>query len=160
MRKLIGTFALVLMALGLLVAPASAYTLNADGTGFVGKGEVQTALGLNNNQLQQQAGTLVFTFESTTVSETTWTCDKDNGPQTQERERTTTTETQGVVSSIARERNQITGFNLNGFSSSTSEVTFDGPRVGSCPSGWTAIDTVQGEPELVSSSLKVNGVAL
>jgi hypothetical protein len=46
------------------------------------------------------------------VEETTWTCDRDGGPQTQGRHRTKTN--QGVLDSVARERNQVTGFILAG----------------------------------------------
>jgi hypothetical protein len=35
--------------------------LDADGTGFVGKGDVQTALGWNNQKLQSNATKLAFT---------------------------------------------------------------------------------------------------
>src|SRR5215211_401993 len=108
--------AIVLALAAMLVASTAAVAAvtfdPATGTGFVGKGDVQLALGYNNKQLQDNAASLVFT--ATSVSEQTWVCDRDAGPQTQERTRTTTT--QGVVSNIARERNQITGFNLTGYS--------------------------------------------
>jgi hypothetical protein len=111
------------------------------GTGFVGKGDVQDVFGWNNKQLQDNAGSVQFRFVSEEVTETTWTCDRDAGPQTQERTRTTTTTTQGVVSSTARERNQITGFNLTGYSATPTESsTSEGPPIGSCPTGWTAIN--------------------
>jgi hypothetical protein len=161
MRKLIGTFTLVLMALGLLVSSVgAAVTFDpATGTGFVGKGDVQTALILNNAQMQNTA--VVFTYNATSVSEATWTCDRDAGPQTQERANITTTTTQAVASSIARVKNQITGYNLTGYSSDpivSEEV--EGPAVGSCPTGWTAIDLVVGDPVPTGGGLYVNGVLL
>lgn len=163
MRKITGTFALVLMALGLLVSSVGATVTfdPATGTGFVGKGDVQLALGYNNKQLQDNANNLVFTYESISVTETTWTCDKDSGPQTQERANTTTRTTQGVVSGVARVNNQITGFNLNGFSGTpTSSTTTSGPSVDSCPSSWTAIDKIVGDPVVTGGGLQVNGVVL
>jgi hypothetical protein len=55
----------------------------------------------------------------------------------QERALTTTTTktTTSVVNSIARVKNQITGFNMEGFKSSvsTSDSIVDGPAVNSCP---------------------------
>ncbi len=157
MRKFLGTFGLLVALVALMASSVSAYTLNADGTGFVGKGEVQTALGLNNQQLQ--TGSFAFTYA--VVSETTWTCSRTNlAGREVVQERSTETTTSGIVSSTARERNQITGFNLTGFS--TSSTTVDGPVVGSCPSGsgaaWTFDDNV--ETNVISDALYVNGVRL
>jgi hypothetical protein len=101
---------------------------------FVGKGEVQEALDWNNRQLQTQAGDLEFALVS--VTETTWTCQKDGATNSQERSRETTTA--GVVSHSERERNQITGFWLIGFSGETSVET-GGPALGSCPTGWSEV---------------------
>jgi hypothetical protein len=143
--------------------PASAYTLNADGTGFVGKGEVQLALGLNNAGVQA-LGNPSFTYSSTTVQETSWVCVNERNGNEQERARTTTTKTEGIVSSIARVKNQITGYNLNGFSGSTTTVgSTEGPPIESCPnanSTYALGSTVVGEPTVVSGGLYVNGVLL
>jgi hypothetical protein len=154
-----------LVGIGLIASSAfAAVTFDpATGTGFVGKGDVQQALGLNNNQLQAQAGSLQFASESTVVTERTWVCTNTNNENTQERARETTTTIQGVLSAIARERNQITGFNLTGYSGSPTESSStDGPPVNSCPSGPWTLTTPAGDPEVVSSSsvLTVNGVAL
>jgi hypothetical protein len=66
-----------------------------------------------------------------------------------------------VLSSAERVKNQITGYFLNGFSSSSSTSISEGPAVGSCPTGWTAINLVQEEPVVASGGgLKVNGVVL
>jgi hypothetical protein len=135
----------------------------ATGTGFVGKGDVQLALGLNNPQLQAQAGSLQFASVSTEVTEVSWVCTNDRNENIQERERTTTTSIEGVVSSVARERNQITGFNLTGYSGTpTASSTTEGNPLNSCPSGPWSATTPAGDPVVVSSSsvLTVNGVAL
>jgi hypothetical protein len=119
---------------------------------FVGKGDVQLALGLNNNQLQN--ATLDFAMVS--ESETSWTCQKDGAANTQVRTRTTSTE--GLVSHTERVRNQITGFWLTGVNGSVTVGT-DGPALGSCPNGWTEVpesrETTEG-----GSGITVNGVAL
>jgi hypothetical protein len=144
-------------------SPASAAVTfdPASGTGFVGKGDVQLALGLNNSQLQ--SAVLSFTYESVEVSETSWVCTNvgNKNLQTQERERTTTSTKQGVVSAVARVKNQITGFNLSGYTSSSSSSTADGPKLNSCPTGWE-LTTEAGDAEVLSSEggLFVNGTAI
>lgn len=137
----------------------------ATGTGFVGKGDVQLALGLNNAQLQAQAGSLQFASVSTEVTEISWICTNSNNEHTQPRERTTTNSISGVLASVAREKNQITGFNLTGYSgtpTTTTTTDSDGPAVNSCPSGPWTLTTPAGAPEVISSSsvLMVNGVPL
>jgi hypothetical protein len=129
------------------------------GAGFVGKGDVQLIYGWNNKALQDNAASVRFRASSSTITETTWTCDRDGGPQTQERANTTTTTTEGLVSSIARERNQITGFILSGYNGTPVITTeHDGPAVSSCPTGWSPIDLVVGEPVPVEGGgLQVSG---
>lgn len=159
MRKIRKLYMAIALAMATMVVAAgavfAAVTFDpTTGTGFVGKGDVQLALGYNNKQLQDNANSLVFTVSSET--EQSWTCDRDAGPQTQERAGTTTT--QGVSTSIAREKNQITGFNLNGYSG-TPTTTYDGQgsEAGACPTNWTATN-FQETPG--ASILYVNGVAL
>src|SRR5688572_20585347 len=105
--KTISTFALV--ATLSIIAFAAVTFDPATGAGFVGKGDVQLALGLNNAQVQNANPQFKYNSSSTTVTSYSWTCDKDTGPQTQERanETTTTNSIQGVVSSTARVKNQI-----------------------------------------------------
>jgi hypothetical protein len=128
----------------------------ATGTGFVGKGDVQLVYGWNNKALQDNAGAVQFRASSEVVTERSWTCTNANNESTQERDRTTTTETQGVVSSIARERNQITGFNLTGYSGTPTESSStEGPPVNSCPSGPWSLTSPAGDPTVVSSESHV-----
>jgi hypothetical protein len=124
------------------------------GVGFVGKGEVQEAFGWNNRVLQNNADDVDFQFVSEVVTEVSWTCTNDNNQTTQERERTTTTSIDGLLDSVARERNQVTGFILEGFvgDAQVGEPTTDGPPLNSCPSGPWTLTTPAGEPELVSST--------
>lgn len=128
------------------------------GEGFVGKGDVQTAFGWNNKQLQDNLGGVEFSYaaESTVVTEQSWECTNANNDNIQERERTTTTSssTTGVVSSVARVKNQITGVNLSGWSGTPVVVPgateTEGPRVDSCPSGPWTLTTPAGDPEVIS----------
>jgi opacity protein-like surface antigen len=146
-------------------AAIAAVTFDADtGTGFVGKGDVQMALNMNNRQLQDSADTLEFTYNATTVVETTWDCVNSNNQNIQERSRTTTSSTVGVVDVVARERNQITGFNLKGFDgtpTATSET--EGPKLESCPnanSSFVLGSTTTSGPIPLEGGLYVNGVLL
>lgn len=158
-RKVVVATVAALLVVGMVAGMAFAAVIfdAATGTGFVGKGDVQLVFGWNNKQLQDNAGSVQFRANSTLVTEVSWICTNSNNQQTQERARTTTTTMQGVVSSVARERNQITGFNLTGYSGTpTQSSTTDGPPLNSCPGGpsWT-LTTPAGDPEVVSSSSTV-----
>jgi hypothetical protein len=121
------------------------------GTGFVAKGDVQLAFGWNNRDLQNRAGDVTFAVDKTIVTEVEWTCTRDSGENTQERQRTTTTSKTGVFTSTTRDRNQVTGFLLTGFSSSSTLSTVtEGPALNSCPTFWS-VTSPAGDPVLVSS---------
>jgi hypothetical protein len=158
MKRIAAAAAAAGFALVLSAGSALAYDLDpATGIGFVGKGEVQLAFGWNNKALQDNANLVSFDVSSVTTESSTWTCDRDAGPQTQERSNTTTTTTKGVLESVTRDKKQVTGFLLEGFDGTESvDTESDGPAVGSCPTGWTAIDLVTGEPEVGESSLYVS----
>jgi hypothetical protein len=159
-KKLYAAIALALAAM--LVASTAAIAAvtfdPATGTGFVGKGDVQLALGYNNKQLQDNADSLVFT--ATSVTEQSWVCTNDRNENTQERARTTTT--QGVVSKVDRVKNQITGFILSGYVPGSETSTTDGPPLNSCPSGPWALTSPAGDPVPVEGEggLFVNGVQI
>jgi hypothetical protein len=161
------TLAVALCAAAGITAYA-AVIVDDDGIGFVGKGDVQLKFEWSNAQLQHAVTNNLVKFQisatEVSVTETTWTCDRDAGPQTAERANrtTTTTTTHGLLSSPARLKNQVTGFNLNGFVEGASTVAensvANGPAVGSCATGWTAINMVTSQPVLTSTGgLKVSG---
>ncbi|MBC7291530.1 MAG: hypothetical protein H5T83_09410 [Actinotalea sp.] len=161
---------IILSAAALVVtgaAAASAYTVDDAGHGFVGKGEVQLALGWNNKALQTNAGQVDFFYASETVTEVSWICTNANNEKTQPRSRTTTATVQGLLDAAARDgKQQITGFFLNGFDGVvvTSDPVTAGDPLNSCPSGPWSLTTPAGEPELVSSTgglyVKANGTAV
>jgi hypothetical protein len=163
LRKSMFAGALALAAVSTVAVAAVTFD-SATGTGFVGKGDVQLALGMNNAQVQN--ATLSFTYDSTVVSEVSWICTNDKNEQTQERARTTTSSSTGVVSAVARVKNQVTGYNLNGYQSGSTSSTSstDGPPVDSCPNanGNWSLTTPASDAEVVSSTggLFVNGAAL
>jgi hypothetical protein len=147
----------VLAAVLVLAASAvsAAVTFDAEsGEGFVGKGDVQLVFGWNNKALQDKADDVQFRASSEVVTEVSWTCTNTNNENTQERERTTTTTVEGLVSSTARERNQITGFILSGYDGepTSSDPVTEGPPLNSCPSGPWTLTTPAGDPEVVSTS--------
>jgi hypothetical protein len=163
------TFFTVFAAVAALLAVTAFASVTFDpntGTGFVGKGDVQLVLGLNNAQVQNTPVSFTYSSSSTTVTSYTWTCDRDSGPQTQERANVTTVtnSTQGIVGSLARVKNQITGFNLlgwNGAPTITSTSEHDGNPIGSCPDKWTNLGvTEESTTTPGASGLYVNGVLL
>lgn len=119
----------------LTVAAFATVTFNpANGTGFVGKGDVQTAFGWNNAQLQNNARGLAFQYYSTTTA--TWTCqwvtgEGTRGQRTHTLDRTTIQGLVGAVAHDARTRNQITGFILTGWNG-TPQIIAEGPPLWSC----------------------------
>jgi hypothetical protein len=156
MRKVIGGIvasALVLTVVGTAVA---AWTFNATtGTGFVGKGDVQLVYGWNNKQLQDNAADVKFQATSTVGTYVQWTCTKDND-NTQVRRETTRTETEGVLSSIGRLKNQITGFNLLGYDGSPTigDPQVGGPQLNSCPNSWE-LTIPAGDPQPITDGATV-----
>jgi hypothetical protein len=130
-----------------------------NGTGFVGKGDVQLAFGWNNKQLQDNASGVSFAYSATARYSATcvWvTGEGTRGEHEHTISRTVTSKLVGSVAYDARVRNQITGFNLTGFQ---GEVTSVGkvPEVGgTCPGNgtdgaWTVV-TLSGSEEKLTAS--------
>jgi hypothetical protein len=106
------------------IASASVTVDPTTGIGFVGKGDVQTALGLNNAQMQAQANSLAFTYVKTDTYEivNAWATGNPNNPVSLNSHTvtvTTTVQVNDVIGYDPRHQNQVTGFNLTGF---TSEI--------------------------------------
>lgn len=151
-KRFIGVVAIVgSMLMASTSMAGAAVELNDDGTGFVGKGDVQLVYGWNNKQLQDNAD--MVQFRSTIVSERSWECTNSKNQRVLERERTTTT-TQ-VVSKVDRVRNQITGFILSGYTGPAVTST-EGPPLNSCPSGFWSLTSPAGDPVVLGSSLQVS----
>lgn len=121
------------------VATATITFDSTTGIGFVGKGDVQYTFGGMNNAWAQSVSPFVrFRATSTVVAEQTWECHRfvpGNGNEIiHERTVTTTTASEGVVTTIARLKNQFTGFILAGWDGSvTTSTETDGPALNSCP---------------------------
>jgi hypothetical protein len=107
----------------------------SNGTGFVGKGDVQLAFGWNNAQLQKNAGGLSFTYATEDSYSAVCEWITGEGTRGQKTHDVTHVRTSSVTSQIAydaRVRTQITGFMLRGIESTTEEGSV--PEVdGQCP---------------------------
>jgi hypothetical protein len=135
------------------------------GEGFVGKGEVQEAFGWNNRALQNNADDVQFRYVGTIVEVTdySWTCTNTSNDNTLERGRvvTETTSLQGVFSHTARERNQITGFILDGWDG-TPQMSIttraSGQQLWQCATGWEISDQITdvGDPVETGGGLQAS----
>jgi hypothetical protein len=123
MRKRIALVAVMAMAVGMLAMPASAYEIGE----LISKGEVQSALGFNNNQLQAAAAGKSLVASKTV--EVTWTCSKTNpGQEDREIVQVRNATTTSYATAEARVRTQITGWIVV-----AAETNSDGPTFGTCP---------------------------
>ena len=123
-------------ALAVSTAALATVTFNpSTGTGFVGKGDVQLALGWNNAALQSNAGAVTFTYETQATYDVTCEWDSFNSGH----QKTTihhavhdglSLASRAVFDAATRnnKRGDVTGFNLLGYSSVAP--TGDVPAVG------------------------------
>jgi len=131
-------------------AASAAVTFDAGtGQGFVGKGDVQTALGWNNSKLQANAAAVSFTYDATDTyaAVCTWTTGAGTrGEKTHNVSIPRHSRVESAVAYDARTHKQIDGFILTGFGATTVEGTV--PVVGgACVSEegngndgtWTAV---------------------
>ena len=146
MRKFILTAISALAITGAVAGTASANVAVDNGVGFVGKGDVQTALGYANDAAIQQAvkdGKIKFIaggYTLTTDKDTSWTCSDGS---TQHHHFRTTTIAEGTVNAVARVNGQgkfTNGWDINGITTgvpTTTGVGDDGLRFPSyaCPAG-------------------------
>ncbi|WP_066310410.1 hypothetical protein [Bacillus sp. FJAT-29814] len=164
MKKIFSGLAAGALTLGILASSAfAAVTFDpTTGTGFVGKGDVQTALGYNNAKMQAEAKNLVFTYKSqdTYAITVTWTTGEGTkGEQTHYVTHERSSTVNSGVSYDPRKANQYTGFILTGLEN-TSETGGAIPKVGDVFPGNSG--HVVEEVQLISTTggLYVNGVAI
>ena len=109
------------------------------GIGFIGKGDVQTAFGWNNQKLQANASGVTFTYSTTDTYSATCTFttgDGTPGEQTHNVDIPRHTSVNSAIDYDARVHQQIDGFNLTGLGSTTYDGTV--PVVGgTCVAGPT-----------------------
>jgi hypothetical protein len=149
MNRIIKAAATAATAVAALLATAGAASASVnvtDGVGFVGKGDVQNALGYANDAAIQTAvreGRIKFIgggYTLTTDKDTSWTCSDGS---TQHHHFYTTTIAPGTVNAVARVNGQgkfTNGWDINGITTGTPTTTgvgSDGNRSPSyaCPAG-------------------------
>lgn len=116
-------------------AAMAAVTLDVNGNGFVGKGDVQLAFGWNNAALQSKAADVTFSYNSQDIYdvECYWETETGKGKViVHDINVPKHVNINATVNFDARIKTQITGFNLNGFGD--INVTGTVPVVGdTCP---------------------------
>ena len=134
---------------------AFAYTMDASGNGFVGKGEVQTVLGFNNKQMQANHQLVTFNYvaSSTYQFDCEWTTGEGTkGMKTHVNTKEATTQVNAAVASDSRKTGQWTGWNLLGFAGGALNPVAE-PTDADCGAEGNAMKTiVPGSVELISSS--------
>ena len=137
-----------------LSAPAAlskAVIINADGTGWVGKGDVQTAFAWNNKVMQDRHTQVSFQYDNSVTY--TFACEWTTGEGTRGEKqhvqtKTVTTGVQAAVGSLDRKTGQWTGWFLSGIPSGGAVAEPD------C-SGNEAGDGFSGEKTVVEGSLVI-----
>lgn len=101
------------------------------GTGFVGKGDVQSLYGWNNAGLQANAASVQFAAFGTSVVR--WECTNAKNAHVMVRERVTTGGGLLVHEVRLNPQEGATGFPLLGYAAGVTTPTTDGPALNSCP---------------------------
>ena len=154
-----------------LVSTAALATVTFDpatGLGFVGKGDVQVALNLNNAQMQAKAGSLIFSYDDTAAYEATcsWiTGEGTRGERTHNVSLPRHTRVTDSVSYDARTHKQVDGFILTGLGATSTTGTvpvLNEPCVDDNGDGIAQNGTWSYVSDPISSGgvLSVNGIAL
>lgn len=151
------TFAAIAALSVMSTAALASVTVDSTGHGFVGKGDVQLALGgWNDAALQRNASGVTFTYnvDEQYKYDCTFTVevgrDKHQESRTQNRGKNYAVNATVVYDSRKNNQGKITGFNLNGFGAvtTTGEAPVDG---GSCVGGPLG-DGVISNVELIGTS--------
>jgi hypothetical protein len=133
------------------VASAAYATVSFDpssGTGFVGKGDVQLALGWNNAALQKNAPALKFTYQVQDRYDATceWTTTGSGKTIYHDVTVKNTVQVYDTVSFDARTHQRIDGFILKGFGTVSQNIdppTTGGPCLGAGRQQGTWTDVVE-----------------
>ena len=127
-KLVVGVLAVAICFATSTVAKAEV-TIDENGTGFVGKGDVQAVFDWNNAQLQENAIQVRFRLgESTTYH---WICLNPQGKETGASDQQTTVDSEVAVDARKNKQGQVTGFYLNGFGDTEQS------EIGACSTNWT-----------------------
>lgn len=143
-------------------------TLNDDGTGWVGKGDVQLAFGWNNAAAQRNVNAVSFSFEQTSTYSAVCEWTTGEGTKGEKTHDVTHKRKVAIASSVdyrARMTGQWTGYFLLGFGDMTEEGEM--PVVGgACPGNgghegvWTSVTETSSSPGELFVTFQGNSVAL
>jgi hypothetical protein len=160
MRKLI-IIAASLAALAVPAAGIASVSVEANGNGYVGKGDVQSALKWNNGDFDKNVGSLKFTAGTQTISnQSRWQCSGGEQSRTSTVVQSRTVKATPVLSSNGK---QITGWDLTGFGFQYVSGGYSGaPYNGYCPAGesWVGFLPNVFTTDVTDGGLKVNGIDL
>ena len=133
MKKYIVAIA-ALVALAVPTAALASVAVDANGVGYIGKGDVQSALKWNNGDFDKNVANLKFTAGTQSLStQTRWQCSGGEQSRTSTVVQSRTVKATQVLSSNGK---QITGWNLTGFGFQYVGGGYSGaPYVGYCPAG-------------------------
>jgi hypothetical protein len=121
MRKF--AIAAAVAAAAISSAAMALVTVDSNGYGFVGKGDVQLAFGWNNAAAQRNANAVSFHSQSSTSYEAVCTWTTGENTRGERVHNVTHNRSTAVLSNIAsdpRKTGQWTGYNLNGFGAVTT----------------------------------------
>jgi hypothetical protein len=154
MRKSVSAvLGVVAVAAVVSVAYAEVIFDSGNGTGWVGKGDVQMAFELNNKGMQAVHTSVTFEYDN--LTEYAWQCEWYTGPtlnvQHHSHPQTKTTGVQGSIASDSRKTGQWTGWHLEGFGSELSGTS--GDFTPTCP-GNAEGDGSSGEKTVVEGSVQ------
>ena len=162
MIRIIKIVALAALALLATASVASASVAVDDtGNGYVGKGDVQSALKWNNSDFDKNVANLKFTAGTQSMSnQTRWQCSGGEQSRTSTVVQSRTVNVTPVLSSNGK---QITGWNLTGFGYQYLGGGYSGaPYVGYCPAGESFGGFLPNvfTTDVTDGGLRVNGIDL
>jgi hypothetical protein len=172
MRKLI-IIAASLAALAIPTAAMASVAVDANGSGFVGKGDVQTALDLDNDAAMQdlfKKGEIKFTAASSIATDNTLACIKydptvpfpaspfvPTGDVIHKIFTTATTQAVKAEANTNAAGKLTNGWNLTGIDSAITYGATTVEQIGTCPSGTSTKTINQVYTESSAHGLKVTG---
>jgi hypothetical protein len=126
-------------------------TVNSDGTGFIGKGDVQAAFGWNNAQFQRNAAAVTFTLANE-LDEVQRCWQWQNGETVGFWFRYRTFDEDQLYTYQVQKKHQITGFVLTGIDTSSFSLHDDPWQFGPLASGC-----LDSNGQLVGNTIDENG---
>jgi hypothetical protein len=160
MKKYIVAIA-ALVALAVPTAALASVAVDANGNGYVGKGDVQSALKWNNGDFDKNVANLKFTAGTQSMSnQTRWQCSGGERSRTSTVVQSRTVKATPVLSANGK---QITGWDLTGFGFQYVSGGYSGaPYVGYCPAGESFNGFLPNvfTTDVTDGGLTVNGIEL